>query len=208
MINVNDVTHEYESEIVFQNTSVEIGSGTTSLFGDNGSGKSTLIELLAGYYSPSAGTVTVLGKNPAREPEVKQTMGILPPNSSPYPNATPDEHMRYVREAKDISPEVDDIALSDVGLESVRDQNTETFSDGMKKRLLLAVAMVGEPEVLLLDEPFAALDEEGVEFVQERLQRRTNDSHCTLVATHDQQAITSYCDRTLSIDGTSISVRE
>jgi len=135
--------------------------------GPNGAGKSTTIGILMDYIRPTDGRVRVLGRNPRTDVvDVHDRLGILPDRYSLYDGLTARRHLEFIIDTKRAgdSPET---LLDRVGLEDAVDQSVATFSQGMEQRLALAMALVGEPELLVLDEPFTGLDPHGVRTVRE-----------------------------------------
>ena len=144
--------------------SVEAGHGV-AIVGANGAGKSTLIRLLVGLSAPSGGTALLLGA-PARTlaPALRRRVGLLSHQSMLYPNLTARENLEFFATLYGVdNPEAAARKwLERVALGAAADARVRGFSRGMEQRLALARAMIAQPDVLMLDEPFAALDAEGV----------------------------------------------
>ena len=143
--------------------SVEAGRGV-AVIGTNGAGKSTLIRLLAGLSAPSVGAAMLFGA-PARSlaPALRRRVGLLSHQSFLYPNLTARENLEFYAALYGIDGVRAEVArwLERVALDGSADTRVRGFSRGMEQRLALARAMLARPDVLMLDEPFAALDADG-----------------------------------------------
>jgi heme exporter protein A len=145
------------------NLRVEPGAGLL-IAGGNGAGKSTLIAILAGLSAPSAGVATLFGEDSRRlAPAARRRVGLLTHQSFLYPNLTARENLEFFGALYriDESRTIARAWLERVGLAAAADERIRDFSRGMEQRLALARAMLLAPDVLLMDEPFAALDAEG-----------------------------------------------
>jgi len=145
------------------NLSVEAGCGA-AVIGANGAGKSTLIRLLAGLSAPTFGTALLFGE-PARslKPTLRRRVGLLSHQSFVYPNLTARENLEFYASLYGVE-DVRAAAIESLGrvaLGAAAEARVRGFSRGMEQRLALARAMIARPDVLMLDEPFAALDAEG-----------------------------------------------
>jgi heme exporter protein A len=162
------------------------------IVGRNGAGKSTLVRLLAGLSAPTAGEASLFGA-PSRtlDSAVRRRLAIVTHQSFLYPNLTARENLEFYAELYRVADERAETPreisrwLDRVGLTSVADARVRTFSRGMEQRLTLARAMLTRPEVLLMDEPFAALDADGVALVADLL-REAVARRCAIVLTAHQ----------------------
>jgi ABC-2 type transport system ATP-binding protein len=132
----------------------------TGLLGPNGAGKTTLLHMLAGFLAPSAGTVHVLGRSPNRDPGVYRQIGLVPEREAVYPFLTGFEYVRFNARLQGMpnSDQAARDAIHRVGLEDAMDRPIDTYSKGMRQRAKVAGALVHDPQVLLLDEPFNGMD--------------------------------------------------
>jgi heme ABC exporter ATP-binding subunit CcmA len=170
------------------------------IVGHNGSGKSTLVRILAGLSAASNGEALLFGQ-PARrlQPRDRRRIGLIAHQSFLYPRLTARENLEFFARLYRHGSHQTNISelLERVGLEAVADERVSTFSRGMEQRLTLARATVAAPDVLLMDEPFAALDREGQELAI-CLIREALDRGCAIVITaHEhfrfaQIPVTSY----------------
>ena len=158
VVEIEGVSQRYGSMTVLRDLTLSLGEGEVlGLFGHNGAGKTTVMKLILGLLKASAGQVHVLGCRPAQA-DVRRQLGYLPENVTFYPQLSGRETLRYFARLKGAAlTQVDDL-LEQVGLTSVADRRVKTYSKGMRQRLGLAQAVLGEPRLLLLDEPTVGLD--------------------------------------------------
>lgn len=155
MIRLNELGHRYDRQWLFRGVCAEIGPGDRLLIsGPNGSGKSTLLKALVGLIWPSEGTV-----------EVPERVGYSAIDLSVYPNLTVEEQLHFSSTLRGAPVQAD--LLARVGLDHARNKMGGSLSTGMKARLKLALALQIAPELLVLDEPTAAMDEAGRLLIEE-----------------------------------------
>ncbi len=150
----------YGNVVAVNDISFSLGPGVTGLLGPNGAGKTTLLHMLAGFLAPSAGSVQVLGRSPHRDPSVYRQIGLVPERESVYGFLTGFEYVRFNARLQGM-PDADQAArqaIARVGLEDAADRAIGTYSKGMRQRAKVAGALVHDPRVLLLDEPFNGMD--------------------------------------------------
>jgi len=175
---------------VLRAVNLEVGRGDCAIIvGRNGSGKSTLIRILAGIFSVTAGDVLLFGQ-PARtlQPPDRRRIGLITHQSFLYPRLTARENLEFYAQLYGLGDIVSTVLklLSRVGLESVADERVSTFSRGMEQRLTLARALIAKPEVLLMDEPFTALDAEGIERATRLIGEATDRGCATVITAHEE----------------------
>jgi ABC-2 type transport system ATP-binding protein len=159
-IELVNVARWYGNVVAVNDITFSLGPGITGLLGPNGAGKTTLLHMLAGFLAPSAGTVRVLGLSPSRDPSVYRRIGLVPERESVYGFLTGFEYVRFnarlqgMRDADAASR----VAIERVGLQDAADRAIGTYSKGMRQRAKVAGALVHDPQVLLLDEPFNGMD--------------------------------------------------
>ncbi|PCJ85663.1 MAG: ABC transporter ATP-binding protein [Thiotrichaceae bacterium] len=161
VISLNAVSKRYGSETVVSRVSLNIQPGECIvLVGHNGAGKTTLMKLMLGLTRPSSGTIDVLGNNPAINHAVAQhkTLGYLPESVAFYEAMTGQEVLAFYASLKGASKHDCDNLLDVVGLADAAKRRVGTYSKGMRQRLGLAQAMLGDPQLLFLDEPTTGLD--------------------------------------------------
>ena len=150
----------YGNVVAVNDVSFSLGPGVTGLLGPNGAGKTTLLHMLAGFLAPSAGTVTVLGRSPHRDPSVYRQIGLVPEREAVYPFLTGLDYVRFNARLQGLpnAELASRDAIHRVGLDDAMDRPIGTYSKGMRQRAKVAGALVHDPQVLLLDEPFNGMD--------------------------------------------------
>ena len=185
---------------ILRGLNFNVAAGHAALIiGRNGAGKSTLVRLLAGLSTPSAGEALLFG-NPSATlaPELRSRLGLMTHQSFLYPNLTARENLEFYAALYRLSREQADIAgwLGRVGLAAAADDRVRTFSRGMEQRLSLARTLMPTPDVLLMDEPFAALDAEGADLAASVL-KGALEHGCALVLTAHEPIFTDWNNLTL-----------
>ena len=178
MVEAKGLGKRYGASWVFRRVEFKLKGGDCLLVtGPNGSGKSTLLKLVAGLEAPTEGRITTqLG-------DCRTSLGYASPHLRPYPALTGREHLELSGRLRGEECESGKL-LAMVGLAEAADKPTGAYSDGMRSRLRLALAIQTSPKLLLLDEPGAGLDEEGRRLV-ERIVSEQRERGCVIVATND-----------------------
>ena len=163
--------------------------------GPNGAGKSTAIDIVLDYVRPTAGSVTVFGHDAQADPTaVHARTGILPDATSLTGHVTARQHVRYVVDSK--GSDENPLALLDrVGIPLAADRPVDRFSKGMRQRLLLACALVGEPDLLILDEPSTGLDPNGARRMREIVREENERGATVFFSSHILEQVAAVCDR-------------
>ena len=157
-VEIQGVSQRYGSMTVLHDLNLTLAEGEVlGLFGHNGAGKTTSMKLILGLLAPSEGQVKVLGRAP-NDPQVRRQLGYLPENVTFYPQLSGRETLRHFARLKGAALGQVDELLDQVGLAHAADRRVKTYSKGMRQRLGLAQALLGEPKLLLLDEPTVGLD--------------------------------------------------
>jgi ABC-2 type transport system ATP-binding protein len=159
-VELRHVARWYGNVVAVNDVSFALGPGVTGLLGPNGAGKTTLLHMLAGFLAPSAGEVLILGRRPHRDPGVYRQIGLVPEREAVYPFLTGLDYVRFNARLQGV-PDADRAALEAirrVGLEDAMNRAIGTYSKGMRQRVKVAGALVHDPQVLLLDEPFNGMD--------------------------------------------------
>jgi ABC-2 type transport system ATP-binding protein len=159
-IELRNVSRWYGNVVAVNDITMTIGPGVTGLLGPNGAGKSTLLHLIAGFLQPSRGTLTI-GTTPSwRNPEIYRTVGLVPERDSVYAFLTGAEFVRATARLHKLTDPAAAtrraIAIADMA--EAQDRRISTYSKGMRQRIKVAAALVHDPGVLLLDEPFNGMD--------------------------------------------------
>ncbi|MFD1571826.1 ABC transporter ATP-binding protein [Halorubrum laminariae] len=195
-IEASAVTKEYGDVRAVDSLDLTVKHGETYGFlGPNGAGKSTTIGLLLDYLRPTSGTVRVLGHDPRRDiVKVHDRVGVLPDRFGLYDDRSARQHVAFVTETKRVD-EDPAVLLERVGLGDAVDDDAGDFSSGMEQRLALAMALVGDPELLILDEPFGGLDPHGVRRVREIVHEETQRGATVFFSSHVLGQVELVCDR-------------
>jgi len=203
VIRLEGVTFAYaERRRVFSGLDLEIPPGVTLLLGPNGSGKSTMLKIIAGVDPPIDGRVWVGGHDLWREEAAaRECLAYVPEHPDVTPLARIDEVVGLVCALRGLPRERAVEALETVGLARLRRFSVRDLSLGQRRRVLLAAALVGEPRVLLLDEPLETLDRRMQDLVIEWVGRRRKAGATIVIATHELRAFAPLADRCVGLDG-------
>ena len=162
--------------------------------GPNGAGKSTTINVLLDFVRPTEGSVRVLGMDPQRESvAVRERTGVLPEGFSVYDRLTGREHLEFAIESKDADADPDAL-LERVGLEGDGDRKAGGYSKGMAQRLALGMALVGDPDLLILDEPSSGLDPAGAKEMREIVREEADRGATVFFSSHVLGQVEAVCD--------------
>ncbi|MFQ5857838.1 MAG: heme ABC exporter ATP-binding protein CcmA [Anaerolineae bacterium] len=168
-----------------------------TIFGPNGAGKTTLIRILATLSRPSSGEIYLAGVPLRRAgPRLRRSIGLVTHQTLLYPDLSAEENLRFYGRLYDV-PELDkhiDLALERVGLQARRYSLVHEFSRGMQQRLSIARAIIHDPALLLLDEPYTGLDPEAAETLGEILTSLSRQSRTIILATHNLERGLALCD--------------
>jgi ABC-2 type transport system ATP-binding protein len=159
-IELRNVSRWYGNVVAVNDITMTIGPGVTGLLGPNGAGKSTVLHLIAGFLPPSRGELTVGGVAPWRNPEIYRTVGLVPERDSVYAFLTGAEFVSATAKLHQLTDvqAATAAAIAIVDMADAQDRKISTYSKGMRQRIKVAAALVHDPEVLLLDEPFNGMD--------------------------------------------------
>jgi len=187
-LQISDLTKRYGQVRALDsiNLSIERGS-VTALLGPNGAGKSTLFGCLLGFTLPSAGSIRL--QNRALSDAARANFGYLAERVALYPHRTALENAAFFADLKGYPSADVEEQLKRVGLRSVRDRKVGQLSKGMLQRLGLAIALCGQPQLLLLDEPFNGLDPALLDSLQAILREERERGATLLISTHSISAI-------------------
>lgn len=200
-ITVESLAKRYGSVRAVDGLSFTVGVGEVfALLGPNGAGKTTTVEILEGYRAPDAGTVRVLGLNPARDGQrLKQQIGIMLQQDGLYPGLTAREALRLYAQFY-ARPADTEALLERVGLQSAAKTRCRQLSGGQKRRLALAVALVGRPSLIFLDEPTAGMDPQARLATWEIIRDLRREGATVLLTTHLMDEAEKLADRVAIID--------
>ncbi len=204
MIKIESLVKKYGNLYALNGIGLEIGEGEiVGLLGPNGAGKSTTMNILTGYLSPTSGEVTVGGFDVSADPiAVKRQIGYLPEQPPLYPDMTVGEYLSFVYQLKgtDLPCEehLSDV-MSAVRIAEVKNRLIRNLSKGYKQRVGIAQALIGNPPVLIFDEPTVGLDPKQIIEIRNLL-RTLAKSHTVILSTHILSEVQAVCGRVIIID--------
>ena len=206
VIQVRGLTRYYGKLCAVRDVSFEVHRGEVfGLLGSNGAGKSTTIKMLCGLLKPTRGSVIIAGVDLARHPlRAKAMLGYLPENPVLYDRLTGMEMLELVGALRKLSPKLLRQRAEYYGkaldLEGQMQSEVGTYSKGMRQKLVIAMTLVHDPEVVLLDEPAAGLDPRYTRLLKEWVRNLSQGGHTVLLSTHITEMAASLCDRIAVID--------
>lgn len=205
MIEVKNVSKRYGSKYAVKDASFTVHKGeVVGFLGRNGAGKSTTMNMITGYISTTAGSISIDGYDILKNPsEAKRQIGYLPENPPLYIDMTVDEYLRFCCEMKRVNRSHIQKHLNDIteltGLSHVRGRLIRNLSKGYKQRTGLAQALVGNPEVIILDEPTVGLDPTQIIEIR-TLIRRLGEDHTVILSSHILPEVSEVCERFIVIN--------
>ena len=205
MIEVKNVTKQYGNFYAVRNINFEIKDGEiVGFLGRNGAGKTTTMNMITGFIEPTEGDIFVNGYSIYLNPKkVKSQIGYMPEGTPLYPELTVKEFISYMADLKLVpkkeKKEAVKKAIESTGLEKVQNNLTKTLSRGYKQRVSLAGAIVGDPKILILDEPTVGLDPKQVIEIRELIKSFRKD-HTVLISSHILSEISQICEKVVIID--------
>lgn len=185
MIQLRNLSKRYGDAIAVDDLSFTIPPGrVTGFLGPNGAGKSTTMRMILGLDAPSSGEVTVNGRSYASSPAPMHEVGALLDPKAVQGGRTANDHLRWIARAGGFPRRRVDEVLDLVGLADVAGHKIRSFSLGMSQRLGIATALLGDPRILLLDEPVNGLDPEGIRWIRSFLQHLASDGRTIFISSH------------------------
>lgn len=213
MIEVKNLVKRYSGRNVVDNLSFTVEKGQiVGFLGPNGAGKSTTMNIITGYISATEGTVTVNGYDVVEEPEkAKACIGYLPEQPPLYPDMLVSEYLGFVCDLKKVKKADKDAVLSRVmhlaRITDVSGRLIKHLSKGYKQRVGLAGAMIGDPEVLILDEPTVGLDPKQILEMRDLI-RELSKKHTILLSSHIMQEVSAVCNQIMIINNGRLVVAD
>ncbi|HUW03577.1 MAG TPA: ABC transporter ATP-binding protein [Acidimicrobiales bacterium] len=200
------LTKAYPGVVALDELTVDIAPGTVGLVGANGAGKTTLFRIMLGLTPPDSGSIEVAGVDVANDPiGVRTRLGFMPEHDCLPTDQTAADLVATLGEFGGLPPRAARQRASDVldlvGLDEARFRPLEGFSTGMRQRTKLAQAIVGDPQVVLLDEPTAGLDPSGREEMLQLIERLATFGISIVLATHLLDDVQQVCDQVVMLDG-------
>lgn len=182
ILETRNLTKYYGTAKVLDHADITINKGDIyGLIGKNGAGKTTIMKLILSMVNPSEGSIVLFGENVSKKPCINNRIGALIENPAFYPFLSATENLEYYRRVKGLSSNTDiNKLIKEVGLEEAGNKKYKDFSLGMKQRLGIALALLGDPEFLVLDEPINGLDPEGIKEIRDLLIERNSKYGTTI----------------------------
>ncbi|HEX2041210.1 MAG TPA: ABC transporter ATP-binding protein [Acidimicrobiales bacterium] len=199
---VEELTKRFGPVLAVDRLSFAVGAGrVTGFLGPNGAGKTTTIRTLLGLVHPTSGSATVNGLRYADLPNPARTVGAVLEATSFHPGRRARDHLRILAAAARLPASRVDDTLAVVGLADVGRRRVGGFSLGMRQRLGLAAALLGDPEILVLDEPTNGLDPEGVRWLRTLMRQLADEGRTVLVSSHLLSEVAQTVDDVVIIAG-------
>lgn len=199
------MTKFYGKLKALDNLTINVKKGITGFLGPNAAGKTTTIKILMGLLAPSSGRAFVLGFDPMKDPlEIRKRVGFLPENPRPYKHMKGFEFLDFIAKLRGIpaNQRREEISklLEKVELAERADDRVSSYSRGMIQRLFIAQTLIGDPELIILDEPTAGLDPLGREEIVNLLRELGKAGKSIFISSHILSEVESACSRVLIID--------
>jgi len=205
LIELKNVTKKYGNLVAVDNISFDVKDGEIiGLLGQNGAGKSTTMNMITGFIEPTEGNIIINGYDISKKSKkAKKQIGYMPENVPLYNDLTVKEFVNYMADLKLINRKEKKEAINKViektGLEDVQNRLIKNLSRGYKQRVSMAGALVGEPEILILDEPTVGLDPKQVVEIR-NLIKKLKEKHTVIISSHILSEISQICDRVVIIN--------
>ena len=198
-IEVRKLTKAFGHQAALRGVDLQVGEGEfLALFGPNGAGKTTLIRIVASLTRPTGGTVRIRGEELGKAgTSLRQQIGLISHNPLLNGDLTPDENQRYFARMYDLEDPAAriDAVLEQVGLLARRHDPVRTFSRGMVQRLTIARAILHDPAIMLLDEPYTGLDLQAADMLRAVLEELAASNRTVILTTHNLEQGLEMCDR-------------
>lgn len=205
MIEVKNVTKKYGKFVAVDNISFDVKDGEIlGLLGPNGAGKSTTMNMITGFIEATDGEICVNGYDISKKPKkAKKQIGYMPEGVPSYQELTPREFIKYMAELKQVDKktkkeEIQNL-IKQIGLEDVQNKLIKNLSRGYKQRVSMAGALVGSPDVIILDEPTVGLDPKQILEIR-NLIKELGKKHTVILSSHILSEVSQICDRVVIIN--------
>jgi ABC-2 type transport system ATP-binding protein len=201
VVEIKSLTKRYGELVAVDNLTFSLYPGTiTGFLGPNGAGKTTTLRLLLGLAEPTEGEALVFGRNYREIEYPARRVGAVLESSDVHPGRSGRDHLRALALAAETPPDRVENVLALVDLEAAADRRVKTYSLGMRQRLGLAVALLGDPELLVLDEPANGLDPAGVRWLRQFLRWFAEKGRTVLLSSHMLAEAAQTVDEVMIID--------
>jgi ABC-2 type transport system ATP-binding protein len=202
-VELTNASRWYGNVVAVNDISFRLHGGITGLLGPNGAGKSTILHMIAGFLAPSSGSVTVEGQPPWGRPETYRRLGLVPEREAVYPFLTARQFVRANARLQGLPPDRAEAATARaiglVELQPVQDRPIGTYSKGMRQRAKVAAALVHDPSILLLDEPFNGMDPRQRLHMIGVLRRMAGEGRTILFSSHILEEVERLAETVLVI---------
>ena len=205
MIEIKNITKKYGSVTAVDNISFKIEEGEIiGLLGPNGAGKSTTMNMITGYIEPTEGEIIINGYDISKKPrKAKRQIGYMPEGVPLYSDLTVKEFVTYMAELKNVDrktrKEKVEKIINQTGLKDVENKLTRNLSRGYKQRVSMAGALVGEPKILILDEPTVGLDPKQITEIRELI-KELGKTHTIILSSHILSEVSQTCNKVIIIN--------
>ncbi len=205
MIELKEITKKYGKTIAVEEISFSIGEGEiVGLLGPNGAGKSTTMNMITGFIEPTNGSITVNGYDMDKKPnQAKKSIGYMPEGVPLYTDLTVKEFVMYMSELKQVNKKVRKEKVLDIltktGLIDVENKLIRNLSRGYKQRVSMAGALVGEPKILILDEPTVGLDPKQITEIRDLI-KELGKTHTIILSSHILSEVSQICNKVIIIN--------
>ena len=205
MIEVKNVTKKYGSVVAVEDINFEIKEGEIiGLLGPNGAGKSTTMNMITGYIEPTEGEILIEGYDISKKPKkAKRQIGYMPEGVPLYSDLTVKEFITYMAELKKVNrkerKEKVEKIIQQTGLKNVENKLIRNLSRGYKQRVSMAGALVGEPKILILDEPTVGLDPKQITEIR-ALIKELGKTHTIILSSHILSEVSQICNKVIIIN--------
>ncbi|WP_313798489.1 ABC transporter ATP-binding protein [Cytobacillus sp.] len=207
MLEVVDLSKHFKNKKAVKGVNLYLEKGeTVGLLGPNGAGKSTTISLISSLINPTSGDVRLKNESIVKKPEkIRNILGVVPQDIALYMDLTAEENLKFFgrihrMKKKELQSKVDEI-LEIIGLTERKKELVKTFSGGMKRRLNIGVALLHEPELIIMDEPTVGIDPQSRNYILETVKRLNTEKNITVLYTsHYMEEVEYLCDRIYIMD--------
>jgi ABC-2 type transport system ATP-binding protein len=196
-IELDNVTKRFGDVTALENCDLDVREGEIYGFlGPNGAGKSTTINILLDFIRPTGGTAQVLGHDTqAESQQIRERVGVLPEGFDVYNRLTGRQHLEFAINSKNAGDDDPDALAERVGIPDAIDRKAGGYSKGMAQRLVLGMALVGQPDLLILDEPSTGLDPNGAREMREIIRAERDRGATVFFSSHILGQVDAVCDR-------------